>query len=61
MAKPQIVITVKGGLINDIDFPDELKGQVEVVVNDHDDADPERDDYRQDDDGTEYHQQLWNA
>jgi hypothetical protein len=61
MSKPQITITVEGGVIQNIDWPDELKNlfQVVVVDCDADDYDLDDPDVHEDADGYRYHEAIW--
>ena len=57
--KPTITITIQGGLVQDIDWPDELKGLFRVVVADYDEPDIDSPEYREDHNGYGYIESAW--
>lgn len=59
MAKPIITITVSGGMIQDVDWPEELKGLFCVVAKDYDDPEEDAEGYREDDNGFGYVETGW--
>jgi hypothetical protein len=56
---PQITITVEGGMIQDIDWPESLKGLFEVITMDFDDPDPDDENYRENHAGDGYIEGRW--
>ena len=59
MSKPIIQITIDGGMIQDIDWPDELKNLFQVAVMDFDDPDSANTGYRVNERGEGYMLSTW--